>query len=81
MAIFSANQSFCFDSKDGVPRTFRKGTLISDNDPDYKGREALFEPVEDAAARPGLRAAGVTEDASAEPNARRSIGRPRRRGA
>jgi hypothetical protein len=51
---------------------------VDGRDPDYRGREHLFEPVELAADRPGLRASGV-EDASAEPNARRSLGRLRGR--
>jgi hypothetical protein len=79
MAIFSANQPFTFTSKNGVPRMFRPGMLMSDDDPDFKGKEAFFEPVETAAARPALRAAGITEDTSAEPNAKRRMGRPRGR--
>jgi hypothetical protein len=83
MALFAANQAFCFDGPDGVPRMFTKGELISDNDPGYKGREALFEPVEVAAERPIKQAAGLggeveVEDASAEPNAKRSLSTARR---
>lgn len=71
MAIFAANQPFTFDGKNG-PRVFTKGVLISDNDPDYKGRESLFEPVEVAAERPAKQAAGEgVEDASMQPTAAR----------
>lgn len=74
MALFAANQAFCFDGPDGVPRVFTKGVLIDDNDPAYKGRENLFEPVEVLAERPLHQAAGRgVEDASSEPNAKRSV--------
>jgi hypothetical protein len=79
MAIFSANQPFTFTGKDGVPRLFTPGVLISDNDPDFKGHEIFFEPVEVAAERPVKRAAGGVEDATAEPNTKRSVRRPRGR--
>jgi hypothetical protein len=73
MAVFRAVESFAVTGANGVPRVVTAGTLMDGRDPDFKGREHLFELV---AARPGLRASGV-EDASAEPNARRSLGRRR----
>lgn len=73
MAKYRAIESFAFTGKNGAPRAITVGTLVNGRDPAYKGREHLFEL---AADRPGRRASGV-EDASAEPNARRSLGRPR----
>ena len=78
MAVFRAVESFAFTGRNGVPRVITVGTLMADSDPDFKGKAHLFEPVEIAAARPGRRMAGV-EDATAEPGARRSLGRPRGR--
>jgi hypothetical protein len=80
MAVFRAIESFAFTGHDGVPRSIRPGTLMSDDDPDYKGKESLFEPVEVAAARPAQQASGV-EDATAQTDTKRSVARPRRRGA
>jgi hypothetical protein len=77
--IRRAIEAFAFTNHTGCPRVITPGVLMSTDDPDYKGKESLFEPVEVAAARPGLRAAGIVEDTSAEPNAKRSVGRPRRR--
>jgi hypothetical protein len=76
MTVFRAIEAHAFTGKDGVPRVITVGTLMDDRDPDFK--RPFFEPVEVAAARPALRAAGITEDATAEPNSRRSLGRPRR---
>jgi hypothetical protein len=75
MTLYSANQAFTFTGKDGVPRPFNKGVLMDDSDPDFKGRESLFEPVEVAAARPAKQASGLggVEEATAEPNAKRSV--------
>lgn len=73
MAMFRATESFTFTGRNGAARTILKGTLMDGRDPDLKGREHLFEL---AADRPGLRGSAV-EDATAEPNARRSLGRPR----
>lgn len=75
MALYSANQAFTFTSKNGVPRVITKGVLMDDSDPDFKGRESLFERVEVTAERPAKQASGRggVEDASAEPNEKRSI--------
>jgi hypothetical protein len=78
MTVFRATQAFAFTDHTGCPRVIHVGELMSDSDPDYKGREQFFESVETAAARPGLRAAGITEDASAEPNSKRRMSRPRK---
>jgi hypothetical protein len=78
--IRRAIEAFAFTGNDGVPRVVTPGVLMSTDDPDYEGEESLFESVEVAAARPALRASGVMEDASAEPNTKRSVQRrPRRR--
>lgn len=68
MAVYRAREAFAFTDKQGVPRVVTAGHLMSDDDPNFKGKEKLFEPVEVAAAR----AAGV-EEATAEPGALRSI--------
>jgi hypothetical protein len=78
VAKYRAIKSFEFTGKNGVSRVILKGTLIDGRDPNFKGKEQFFEPVELAADRPGLRRSAV-EDATAEPNARRSLGRPRGR--
>jgi hypothetical protein len=48
---------------------------MRDDDPDYKGKEQFFEPVDVTADRPAKNAAGLggVEDASAEPNTKRSV--------
>lgn len=75
MAIYAATQAFTFD-ENGVPRVFTPGTPIEDTDPGFKGREHLFEPVEDTAERRH----SVTETATAAPGEVRTrrIGRPRK---
>lgn len=78
MAIFVANQPFTFDGPDGVPRMFTKGDLIDDTDAGYKGREALFEPVQVAVERPAKQAAGESVEAPAQPDTGRRF--PRGRG-
>ena len=60
--IFRATQAFAFTDKSGTPRSICAGDLISADDPNFKGKEHLFEPVEVAAAR-----AVKTETASAAP--------------
>lgn len=68
---------------DGVRRTITVGMLVDAADPVCKGRERLFEPVADAAARLGKdrkvdRAASIVESATAEPGERRTLGRRRK---
>jgi hypothetical protein len=89
MTVFRAIAPFAFVGKNGVPRVVTPGVLMSDDDPDFKGKESFFESVEVAAARPGKQASGMTgphfpeqewidtlpnmEDATAEPNTKRSV--------
>lgn len=82
MAVFRAREPFALAGP--VGRVIRAGDVISDDDPDFKGREHLFEPVEESIAVAKARRAGVevltgptSETASAEPNTKRSVGRPR----
>jgi hypothetical protein len=51
MATHVAREPFSFTSKDGMPRVFTPGQTIDTGDPDFKGREHLFEPAEDRTAR------------------------------
>lgn len=70
--IFRAVESFDFPSSgSGLPRLFTPGDLISDDDPDYRGREHLFEPVAAAAQR-------SFETTSAAPGERRHRTKPAR---
>jgi hypothetical protein len=80
--IYRAKEAFAFDGKDGVPQVVRPGDLMSDGDPNFKGKEQLFEKVEVAAQRAVDRPKGKTEEATAkpkveeataEPNAKRSV--------
>lgn len=61
----------------GVPRVLRPGALVPDNDPVLKGRENLFEDVEEFLKRK----APSVEDATSEPGARRSLTRPKKQTA
>lgn len=73
MAVYRAKQGFAYDDVDGTPRIVVPGTLMSDTDPGFKGREELFEPVEAHVATESARRRGKSvEDASAEPGVRRS---------
>lgn len=73
MAVYRAKEGFSYDDRDGVPRIVVPGTLMSDSDPGFKGRESLFEPVEVHVESESARRRGKpVEDASAEPGARRS---------
>lgn len=81
MAVYRAKEGFSYDDKDGVPRIVVPGTLLSDTDPGFKGREGLFEPVEaHVVAETARRRGKSVEDASAEPNARRSVSASTQRG-
>jgi len=65
--VFRAIEPFSLPERNGVSRTIRTGDLVSDDDPDFKGREHLFEPAIKAANR-------ALETASAAPGERRSLG-------
>lgn len=82
MAVYRAKAGFCYDDKDGVPRIVAAGDLMSDSDPGFKGREELFDPVEAHVVAESARRRGKSvEEATAEPNARRSLpGRPNQKG-
>lgn len=71
MAIVRATQPFAFTDTAGVPRVVRAGDLYDETDPNVKGRENLFEPVETAASR----TAAVVETATAAPGEKRSLSR------
>jgi hypothetical protein len=71
--VFRAKEPFSFTGHGGVPRIFTphgENSLISSDDPDYKGREHLFELAMASANR-------ASETASAAPGERRSRGRIR----
>lgn len=81
MAVYRAKAGFCYDDKDGVPRIVAPGELMLDTDPGFKGREDLFDPVEAHVATESARRRGKpVEDASAEPNSRRSVSTTTQRG-
>lgn len=79
MAVFRAKEAFALPGPIG--RVVRAGDLMSDGDPEFKGRAHLFEQVEDSVAQDNARRAGVddlraeptSETATAEPNSKRSI--------
>ena len=66
--IRRAIEAFAFTGKNGVPRVITPGTLMAVDDPDFKGKESFFEPVEVAAARPGKQAAGELPEGSHFPD-------------
>lgn len=69
-------EGISFDAPSGEQVSLRRGQLFPDDHPYVKGREQLFEPAEDVAARaPG--AVAAVETASAAPGARRSVTRRR----
>ena len=73
--IYRANQAFAFTSKTGVPRVFSPGTEISSDDPDFKGKEHLFELVGaslNRARRVLSGDRGAVETATAEPGEKRT---------
>jgi hypothetical protein len=66
--IYRCIEPFAFTDKHGVPRSIAVGTLVSDDDPDFKNKLNLFESADVAVAR----SAGV-ETATAEPGSLRSV--------
>ncbi len=72
--VYRAREAFAYTDKQGVPRVVTAGHLMSSNDPDFKGKEHLFEPVEVAAAR-----VASVEQATAAPGEMRDL-TPRSRG-
>jgi hypothetical protein len=81
MATMLAIEGMAFTSKDGMRRVITPGQTIDDGDPDFKGREHLFEPADERAARNtssrnrGVAASGAgraAETATAAPGERRT---------
>lgn len=69
-----AKEPFSFDAPGGAQVNIRRGQLFPDGHPYLKGRENLFEPADDAAARSAGTSASV-ETATAAPGERRTITR------
>lgn len=65
--IYRATEPFAYTDKQGVPRSVCVGDLMSGDDPNFKGKEGLYELVQVAAAR-----ASKTETTSAGPGESRS---------
>lgn len=80
MATQVAREGFAFTSRDGMPRVFSPGDLCDDQDPDYRGREHLFQPAEEATimatSRRGSSPTRATETATAAPGEQRARTRP-----
>lgn len=81
MTIHRAIEAFAYGDKSGVPRSVAPGDLMSSDDPNFKGREHLFEKVEVAADRQSAEPTKppkppTVETATAEPGERRSISTP-----
>lgn len=64
-----------FDTPGGAQVNLRRGQLFPDDHPYVKGREGLFEPADDAAARSAGAGAAV-ETATAAPGEARAMSRP-----
>lgn len=79
MAVFRAREAFAYTDKQGVPRVIRPGDLVSSDDPNFKGKEHLFETVEVAAARAAGVETATVETTTAEPGERRSLSTPSRK--
>lgn len=69
-------EGISFDAPGGAQVNLRRGQLFPDDHPYVKGREHLFEPADDAAARSGGSGMAV-ETATAAPGERRSVRRSR----
>ena len=73
-------EGISFDAPNGAQVNLRRGQLFPDDHPYVKGREQLFEPADDAAARStGVSPAVAVETATAGPGERRSIVRTKQR--
>lgn len=62
--FYRACEAFAIVDENGCPRPITPGTLVSSDDPAYKGRESMFEPIEASVARA---TAARTETTSAAP--------------
>ncbi|GHH87820.1 hypothetical protein [Streptomyces capitiformicae] len=72
MAIYRCKEPFR-TTVNGAKRVVPAGELIEDSDPVFKGREHLFQKVDDYVARHSP----TVERATAEPGEKRGLGRPR----
>lgn len=91
MSTYRCREAFTAYGKGGDLgdiRVIAAGTLVADGDPVLKGRESLFEKVEDHVEKYGRRDrvtkdsekerdSKVVERATADPGERRSVGRPK----
>lgn len=67
-----ATEAFTFTSRTtGLPRVVTPGALFDASDPDLKGKEHLFEPVENHVERMQATRARAVETASAAPGEKR----------
>lgn len=66
-------EGISFDAPNGAQVNLRRGQLFPDDHPYVKGRESLFEPADDAAARMSGSGAAV-ETTTAAPAERRVVG-------
>lgn len=72
MAILRVKEPFSVDV-DGSPRVFTAGQLVDSTNPAVKGREHLFETIDEwMGQQPG---AGGVEQATAAPGEKRSLGK------
>lgn len=62
----------CSDGRDGW-YAFAEGDFVDDDHPAVKGREALFETVDDFTARTKQRPVTAVEQATAAPGERRHV--------
>lgn len=69
-------EGISFDLPSGEQVNLRRGQLFPDGHPYVKGREHLFEPAEDAAAR-SISSGAAVETTTAAPGERRSVRRSR----
>jgi hypothetical protein len=77
--VVRVKEGISFDAPDGAQVNLRRGQLFPDDHPYVKGREAFFEPADDAAARSAGTGAAV-ETATAAPGERRTVARGKSRG-
>ena len=68
-------EGISFDAPGGAQVNLRRGQLFPDDHPFVKGREHLFEPADDVAARSADSPAAAVETATAAPGERRSVAR------
>lgn len=75
---FHAVEPFSIRGRSGLPRTFLPAEVVSSDDPDFKGREQMFEPVSASVERGAMSRSGggrtsvtATETATSSPGERR----------